>query len=117
MNINVNEKTYNLIKLEAEKFSNGDIGKYLESLMEEITEIIPTQKEKREWKENLYSTVLFLSEYYEEITPKKRDSLDTLLEKFFWWVSKKNDGYFSEMDNANTDRYCAWLVQEYEQYC
>lgn len=117
MTINVNEKTYNLIMKEANKYSNGNIEKYLESLMEEVVEIIPTREEKKEWKENLYNTLLSLSTEHSDLYPRKRDSFETLKESFFYWVSEYNDGYFYERDDADSDRYCAWLVQEYEKYC
>lgn len=81
-----------------------------------MKEIVPTKKEKSEWKEYLYYTLCILGEYYDEICPEKRDSLNTLLEKFLYWADEFNDGYFSERDKANTDRYCAWLVQEYDKW-
>ena len=117
MKIDVTERTYKLIVKEASKYSNGDITKYLESLMEEVTEIIPTREEKKEWKENLYNTLMFLATERYEFEPRKKDSLETLKESFFYWASEYNDGYFSERDDADNDRYCAWLVQEYEKYC
>lgn len=77
--------------------------------------IKPTKEERREWKQYLYSTLCFLATERPEFAPRKRDSLNTLLESFFYWASEYNDGYFSERDEADTDRYCAWLVQEYEE--
>ena len=117
MTINVNERTYDLIVKEANKYSNGNIEEYLESLMKEVTEIIPTREEKREWKENLYNACLFLAMERPEFRPRKKDSLENLKESFFYWASEYNDGYFTERDDADNDRYCAWLVQEYEKYC
>lgn len=117
MNINVNEKTYNLIVREANEYSNGNIEDYLESLMKEVTEIIPTKEEKKEWKENLYDTCMLLATERPEFRPRKKDSLENLKESFFYWASEYNDGYFTEMDDADKDRYSAWLVQEYEKYC
>ena len=117
MRIDINEKTYKLIVKEANKYSNGNIEKYLESLMEEVTEIIPTREEKKEWKENLYNACMFLATERYEFRPRKKDNLEALKELFFYWASEYNDGYFSEMDDADNDRYCAWLVQEYEKYC
>lgn len=83
---------------------------------ESMGNIQPTKAEYREWKENLYSTLCFLATERPELAPRKRDSLATLLESFFYWADEYNDGYFSEMDNAETDRYCAWLVEEKEYY-
>lgn len=116
MLIEVNESTYNLIVKESKK-ANIDIGKYLEDLMKEVSEIIPTKEEKKLWKGYLYDSLLLLAEIRSEVYPKKKDNLETLKEKFFYWASEYNDGYFLEQDEVNTDRYCAWLVQEYEKYC
>ena len=77
--------------------------------------IKPTKEERREWKQCLYNTLCFLATERPEFAPRKRDSLNTLLESFFYWASEYNDGYFSERDKADTDRYCAWLVQEYRE--
>ena len=74
--------------------------------------IQPTKKEYREWKKNLYNTLYMLSEYHSELYPRKRDSLCTLLESFFYWADEYNDGYFREMDDVKIDRYAAWLVEE-----
>lgn len=116
MQIEVSERTYNQIKTEADKYQNGDVVKYIKELMNEVTEIIPTREEKRKWKEYLYNSCWFLATERPQFTPRKRDSLETLKEKFFYWASEYNDGYFSERDEADTDKYCAWLVQEYEKY-
>ena len=78
--------------------------------------ITPTKKERSEWKEYLYNTLCMLCEYHDEIYPRKRDSLNVLLEKFLYWADEYNEGYFSERDEADTDRYCAWLVQEYDKW-
>ncbi len=75
--------------------------------------IEPTRKEKSEWKKYLYNALLFLATERPEFRPRKRDSLETLKESFFYWADEYNDGYFSEQDDADTDRYCAWLVQEH----
>ena len=77
--------------------------------------IEPTRKEKSEWKEMLYSALLFLATERPDLRPRKRDSLATLLESFLYWANEYNDGYFTERDEADSDRYCAWLVQEYDR--
>lgn len=74
--------------------------------------IVPTEAEKAEWRQNLYNTLTFLATERNEFQPKKKDSLETLLRSFLYWADEHNDGYFSEKDEANTDRYCAWLVQQ-----
>ena len=93
------------------------------SKIEQREYIEPTRAEKSEWKEMLYSALLFLATERPDLRPRKRDSLATLLESFLYWADEYNDGYFSEKDEANTDRYCAWLVQEqlrtndYDLFC
>lgn len=77
--------------------------------------IIPTRKEKSEWKGYLYNALMFLATERPELRPRKKDSLYVLLESFLYWADEYNDGYFSERDDADTDRYSAWLVQEYEK--
>ena len=116
MQIEVSERTYNQIKKEADIFCNGDTVEYIKKLMDEVTEIVPTKEEKKEWKKYLYDTCWALATERPEIAPRKKDSLKDLEEKFFYWASEYNDGYFSERDEADTDNYCAWLVQEYEKY-
>lgn len=74
--------------------------------------IEPTRKEKKEWKEYLYNSLCILATERPEFYPRKKDSLQTMLESFLSWADNYNDGYFTEKDNADTDRYCAWLVQE-----
>ena len=110
----ISERTYNLIEKEAQKV-NKSIADYVSELMEEVTEIIPTKAEKKEWKNYLYNSLCFLATERPEFQPKKSDSLNTLLESFFYWAKEYNGGYFTERDEADTDRYCAWLVQEYEK--
>jgi rubrerythrin len=84
-----------------------------EEVTKEATEIVPTKAEEKEWKDYLYNSLWFLATERPEFYPEKSDSLDTLLESFFHWAKEYNDGYFTERDEADTDRYCAWLVQEY----
>ena len=74
--------------------------------------IIPTRKEKKEWKECLYNTLCLLATERPEFYPRKKDSLQDMLDSFLSWANHYNDGYFTEKDEADTDRYCAWLVQE-----
>lgn len=80
-----------------------------------MEKIIPTREEKREWKGYLYDSLWYLASEHDELYPRKRDSLNTLLEAFLYWADEYNEGYFSERDDADTDRYSAWLVQEYEE--
>ena len=75
--------------------------------------ITPTEAERQEWKEYLYNALMFLASERDELEPNEDDTLEELLESFFYWADEYNDGYFSEQDDAETDRYCAWLVQEH----
>lgn len=74
--------------------------------------IQPSRKEKKEWKQYLYNALCFLATERPEFMPRKKDSLETLLDSFLSWANNYNDGYFTEKEEADTDRYCAWLVQE-----
>ena len=78
--------------------------------------IIPTRKEKSDWKKELYDQLTFIGSEREGFYPRKRDSFETLMESFFCYVSEYNDGYCSEWEEADTDRYCAYLQQEYRFY-
>lgn len=75
--------------------------------------IDPTKEEEKEWKEVLYNTLVFLATEREDFMPDKDDSFETLKDSFFSWASEYNGGYFSEMDEADTDRYCAYITQEF----
>ena len=83
--------------------------------MKKIMEIVPNKAEKKKWKNYLYNSLCFIATERPEFQPKKRDSINTLLESFLYWAEEYNDGYFTERNEAHTDRYCAWLVQEYEK--
>lgn len=82
----------------------------------EIGEIKLTKEEKKELKEHLFNSIYMFSEYHDDITATKRDSLATLIKTFCYWAEEYNDGYFSERDTANTDKLNAYLVQEYNKY-
>lgn len=80
-----------------------------------VDRIAPTREEKRLWKQYLYNTLVLLATERPEFCPRKRDSLQTLLDSFLCWANTYNEGYFSERDEADTDRYCKWLVEQYEE--
>lgn len=82
----------------------------------EDKEIVPTRAERKQWRENLYNTLMFLSTERPEFRPRKKDNLETLKDSFFFWADEYNDGYFNERDEADTSRYCAWLVQEFDRW-
>lgn len=78
--------------------------------------IEPTRSERKEWKQRLYDTLDTISDYHDELRPRKKDSLETLLEAFFCWAEDYNDGYlgFSE-EEAKDDRFLKWLLQEWKK--
>jgi hypothetical protein len=80
--------------------------------MKKIEYIMPTRKEKSEWKKHLYTTLTFLAMERPDFYPRKRDSLATLLESYLYWADEFNEGYFPEKEEAENNRFCAWLVQE-----
>ena len=78
------------------------------------TPIRPTRAERTLWKDYLRNTCEFLATERPEFYPRKRDSMKTMLELFLSWAHNYNDGYFTERDDAPTDRYSQWLVEQYE---
>ena len=80
-----------------------------------ISAIKPSKSEIGSWKQMLYESLSSLSRFRSELRPKKDDSLNDLLERFLYWASVYNDGYFPEMDYARDNRFCAWLVQEFDR--
>ena len=83
--------------------------------MEKEDLIVPTRNEKKAWKQNLYEALCFLSTERPEFYPRKKDSLAVLLEAFLSWANTYNEGYFIEREDADHDRYSAWLVQSYNE--
>lgn len=79
-------------------------------------EIKLTREEKRELKEYLYSNLMDKAEYHYDLYPYKRDSLNTLMSKFFYWGDKYNDEYISEEKYVNESRLSAYLVQEFKKF-
>jgi hypothetical protein len=98
------------------EFDNVKTNKFIEEALKEIVEIVPTREEKSKWKQYLYERLMFLATERPEFRPRKKDNLNTLLESFLHWVEEYNDGYFNEREEADNDKYCAWLVQEYDRY-
>lgn len=80
-----------------------------------MNNVILNREEKRALKEWLYDELMMLCEYHYELYPRKRDSLASLMEKFYYWAAKHNDSYFPEMDNPET-RLEQYLVQEFKNY-
>ena len=75
-----------------------------------------TEQEKEEYKGYLIDTLNVLASERPQFAPEENATLTDLLESFFCWADEYNDHYFSEMKDADTDRYCAWLVQEYTEF-
>ena len=73
--------------------------------------IEPTRKEKSEWKKHLYNNLSIISEYHDDCIPKKKDSFETLVEKYLYWADEYNDSYFTEKDEVGKDRFSSYLVQ------
>lgn len=84
----------------------------MEIIMEEIK---LTREEKRELKKDLYETLNMMSEYHDDLRPKKRDSLDTLVESYCYWADKYNDGYMPEVEDTD-NKLSMYLVQEFKKY-
>ena len=79
-----------------------------------MEEIILTREEKRELKEYLYGSLMTMSEYHEDLRPRKRDSLQRLVETYCYWADEYNDKYMPEMEE--TDRLSTYLVQEFKYF-
>ena len=116
MKIEISDNLYTRIQNYASLNGEAKVDKLIENLLDQSIEIVPTKKERKEYKEYLYNTLWFLATERPQFAPRKKDSLEELLESFFYWASEYNDGYFTERDDASTDKYCAWLVQEFEKY-
>lgn len=81
-----------------------------------MSEIKLTREEKRELKEWLFDELDMLCEYHYDLRPLKRDSLDTLMSKYFYWGDEYNDEYISVEEDANENKLAAYLVQEFKKF-
>ena len=79
-----------------------------------MTEIKLTREEKRGLKEYLYEMLSTMCEYHADLYPSKKDSLNTLVEKYCYWAKQYNEGYMSQMDD-NDNKLSAYMVQEYNR--
>ncbi len=117
MKVEISDALYKQIENHCKRELDGvGANELIKDVLKEAVEITPTKEEKREWKQFLYNSLLFLATERPELYPRKKDSLNTLLESFLYWAEEYNDGYFTERDEVDSDRYCAWLVQEYDRY-
>lgn len=41
----------------------------------------------------LFDLLNQISEYHPDLLPRKKDTYDDLIEKYFYWVDEYNDGY------------------------
>lgn len=64
-------------------------------------------------KTNLIKVLDKLSEYHSDIAPEQDDSVETLVEKFCYWVDEYNDGYLGQYDKPE-DAFGKWLKKQYE---
>lgn len=81
-----------------------------------MTEIKLTREEKRELKEYLYSVLMDKYEYHYDLYPCKRDGLNSLMSKYFYWGDRYNDGYIPEENCVNDHKSSAYLVQEFKKF-
>ena len=118
MKIEIPDSLYNQIKndfmLNGGK-NKSDIPKYIYEILYDSTEIIPTRKEKAEWKTSIYNTLILISEYHDDLRPRKKDSFDTLIDSYLYWVDEYNDKYLPEKGAEAVSKRCAYIVQEYNK--
>lgn len=81
-----------------------------------MTEIKLTREEKRKLKEWLYSELDTLAEYHYDLYPSKRDSLNSLMRKYFYWGDEYNDGYIPATDYDTDDRLYMYLAQRFKEF-
>ena len=82
----------------------------------DVDEIKLTREEKRELKECLYSDLMVKCEYHNDLYPCKRDSLNSLMTKYFYWGDEYNDDYIPEENCNENDRLSMYLVQEFKKF-
>lgn len=73
-------------------------------------------KGKKTFKKELFGLLDHLSEYHPDIAPKSKDTINDLLEKYFYWVTEYNDGYSNELAEPDLCEFNAWLASEAEHY-
>lgn len=73
-------------------------------------------KGKKSFKRELFYLLDELSEYHPDIAPNSKDTVNDLLEKYFYWVTEYNDGYSNELEEPDLCEFNAWLAKEAEYY-
>lgn len=73
--------------------------------------------EFKEFKEALFRRLDTISEYHPDLIPQTTDSLNDLLEKYFYWAKEYNAGYFPEMDAPTASHYNQYLTSMYAIGC
>lgn len=68
------------------------------------------------FRAKLFAMLDRLSEYHAEIAPDDGDSVEVLLEKYFYWVTEYNDGYSKEIADKYASPFNAWLAKKAEMY-
>lgn len=65
-------------------------------------------------KQELFRRLDEIATYHPDVRPLKRDTVQDLLEKYFYWVSEYNEGYSNELANPNGSEFNAWIWRENE---
>lgn len=66
-------------------------------------------------KDELVNVLDKLSVYHNDLAPEDDDTLDDLLDKFFYWVDEYNDGYLGQYDKPE-GVFGKWLKKQYEDH-
>lgn len=121
--IRISDEAYAYLKWDfkincaGEIFTEKGLSDIASEIIIDACTIEPSKKEKSEWKEYLYNTLLFLASERKELFPRKKDSFNDMLESFMHWASEHNDGYFTERDiSSDYSRYEAFLEEQYDVY-
>ena len=81
-----------------------------------MTEIQLTRKEKKELRRLLFYRLNRISEYHNNIMPRKRDKLDFLMVTYFHWGDAYNDGCIPEKGKNADDKLSLYLAQEFDKF-
>jgi hypothetical protein len=81
-----------------------------------MPEIKLTKEERKTLKEFLYSNLETKSEYHYDLYPSKKDSLATLMQRYFYWGDVYNDDYIPEESYKEPNKTELYLVQEFKKF-
>lgn len=65
--------------------------------------------------ETLFNLLDHLSEYHYDLIPQRSNTIDDLLEKYFYWVTEYNDGYSEALMNPRSN-FEKWLCEKSKSY-